>query len=93
LDDLFEWDDDKARSNWLKHGVSFEEAATVFEDSRSLTRDDPDHSIDEDRLITIGVSDFSRLLVVCHTDREGRLRLISARPAMLRERRSYDRQN
>src|SRR5262245_15113850 len=69
--DLFEWDDDKARTNWSKHGVSFEEAATVFDDPFSLTREDPDHSFDEDRFITLGLSDFGRLLVVCHTDRDG----------------------
>lgn len=88
---LFDWDDEKARTNWSKHGVSFEDATTVFDDSLSMTRDDPDHSGDEDRLVTMGVSDFGRLLVVCHTEQSDIIRIISARAATRRERRLYER--
>ena len=87
----FDWDEDKARSNWLKHRVSFEEATTVFLDPLSITIDDPDHSLGENRLITIGFGDFGRLLVVVHTDEDGIIRIISARAATPRERRSYER--
>lgn len=86
----FEWDAAKAESNLRKHGVAFEEAATVFADPLALTIDDPDHSREEDRFITLGVSGGNRLLVVVHTDREDRIRIISARPATRRERRSYE---
>jgi uncharacterized protein len=87
----FDWDEEKAVSNWLKHRVSFEEAATVFFDPLSLTIDDPEHSADEDRFVTIGLGDFGRLLVVVHTDRDGIIRIISARAATPRERRAYER--
>jgi uncharacterized DUF497 family protein len=90
--DWFDWDEEKAISNWLKHGVSFEEATTVFSDPLSLTTGDLEHSIDEDRLIIIGFGDFRRLLVVIHTDRGGIIRIISARAATPRERRSYEQQ-
>lgn len=88
----FEWDSDKAASNAAKHGVSFEEAATVFGDPLSLTVYDPDHSQDEDRYITMGTSVDNRLLLVSHTDREDRedrVRIISARLATRRERKAY----
>jgi uncharacterized DUF497 family protein len=85
----FEWDPAKAERNLAKHGVSFEEAVTAFSDPLSLTVFDPDHSADEDRYILQGVSSFGRLLVVAHTDRAGRIRIISARLATRRERRSY----
>jgi len=87
----FDWDDRKARSNWAKHGVSFEEATTVFADPLAMTLDDPDHSIVEDRFITFGLSDFGRLLVVSHTDVEDVIRIISARTATPHERRAYER--
>ena len=90
--ELFDWDDGKARSNWAKHGVSFEEATMVFADPLAMTLDDPDHSIGEDRYITFGLSDFGRLLVVCHTDDEDVIRIISARTATPRERRSYEQE-
>jgi uncharacterized protein len=90
--ELFDWDDAKARSNWAKHGVSFEEATTIFADLLAMTLDDPDHSFTEDRFVTFGLSDFGRLLVVCHTDDVDVIRIISARAATPRERRSYERQ-
>jgi len=86
--ELFDWDDEKARSNWAKHRVSFEEASTDFVDPLAMTLDDPDHSFEESRYITFGLSDFGRLLVVCHTDDQDVIRIISARTATPRERRS-----
>jgi len=87
---LFEWDVHKAKSNILKHGISFEEASTVFSDSRSLTMNDPMHSGHEKRFVTQGLSVKNRLLVVIHTDRGERIRIISARPASRRERKQYE---
>ncbi len=87
---LFEWDPQKAASNRLKHGVSFEEAATLFGDDRSLTIPDPQHSQQEPRFVTMGLSYTARVLVVVHTDRRGRIRLISARPASQKERRQHE---
>ena len=86
----FEWDGDKAASNEQKHGVSFTEAETVFADPLSLTGYDPDHSDNEDRYITMGTSLDGRLLVISHTDRESRVRIIRARVANRRERRDYE---
>ena len=86
----FEWDPDKAASNAAKHGVSFGEAATVFGDPLSLTVYDPDHSQEEDRYLTMGSSFDNRLLLVSHTDREDRIRIISARLATRRERKAYE---
>lgn len=86
----FEWDSRKAASNLHKHGVAFEEAATVFQDVLSLTGADPDHSVDEERMITFGLSSRGRLLVVSHTIRRGRLRIIGARPATSAERKFYE---
>ncbi len=74
----------------MKHGVSFAEAETVFGDPLALTGYDPDHSDDEDRYITMGTSLDGRLLVISHTDRENRVRIISARVASRRERRDYE---
>ena len=65
----FEWNSDKAKSNYKKHHVSFEEAATVFNDSLSVIFPDPDHSIRESRYVIIGLSRFGQLLIVAHTDR------------------------
>lgn len=73
---FFEWDERKAQRNLKKHGVSFEEAATVLGDPLSLTVPDPLHSAEEDRFVIIGLSDRNRLLVVVHTDREGVIRII-----------------
>ena len=86
----FEWDPDKAATNVAKHGVSFEEAATVFGDPLSLTVYDPDHSQDEDRFITMGTSTDGRLILVSHMDRDDRIRIISARVATKRERKAYE---
>lgn len=86
----FEWDPRKAESNLRKHGVSFTEAGTVFGDELAITVSDPDHSEDEDRLITIGWSDHRRLLIVSHTDRAGKIRIISARELTKAERREYE---
>jgi len=84
-----EWDPDKARANQRKHGVSFEEAATVFDDPMFITLIDEEHSVDEDRYITIGLSCHGRLLMLAHTDREGRMRIISARKATQKEEQFY----
>ena len=86
----FEWDDNKAKSNAAKHGVSFEEASTVFGDPLSLTISDPAHSQAEDRFILLGRSHKQRLLVVVHTDRGDNIRLISARRASKHERKNYE---
>lgn len=86
----FEWDLNKATKNLKKHGVSFQEAATVFGDVLSLTFPDPDHSIGEGRYVTIGLSRYERLLVISHTDRDECTRLISAREATRQEQRFYE---
>ncbi len=86
----FEWDKRKAASNLNKHGVSFEEAASVFGDTLSLTIADPDHSAEEDRLMLLGISERGRLLVVCHTERGDNIRIFSARPATRGERKTYE---
>ena len=86
----FEWDSRKARSNFAKHGVSFEAASTVFGDPRSLTIADPDHSAMEHRQITMGKAYNGKLLVVVHTERGDNIRLISARRANRREQKSYE---
>ena len=86
----FEWDANKAKSNLGKHGVSFEEASTVFGDPRSMTIPDPVHSELENRLITAGTSHRGKLLVVVHTERGDNIRIISARGASRRERRNYE---
>jgi uncharacterized DUF497 family protein len=85
----FEWDPKKAKRNLDKHGVSFEEAATAFGDPQSLTDFDPDHSEDEERFVLLGATHAGRLVVVVHTDRGESVRLISARIATKRERRTY----
>ncbi|PKO20784.1 MAG: hypothetical protein CVU38_18315 [Chloroflexi bacterium HGW-Chloroflexi-1] len=86
----FEWDPKKAAINLRDHKVAFEEAATALEDELSLTGDDPDHSIDEARQIAFGVSSAGRLLVVSHTERGERIRIISARLATRSERKLYE---
>ena len=85
----FEWDTSKAGSNLEKHRVAFDEAQTVFTDPMFITVIDEEHSIDEERYITIGMSNRGRLLMVAHTDRNGRIRLISARKATRREEQFY----
>ena len=86
----FEWDAGKAASNRRKHGVSFEEAATVFADPYALTDPDPVHSVEEDREITVGRTNRSRIVVVVTTRRNGRMRIISARRASKREVDLYE---
>jgi uncharacterized protein len=86
----FEWDERKAKSNAAEHEVTFEEASTVFADPSSLTIDDPSHSKNEERFVTIGRSHRGKLLVVVHTDRGDNIRIISARLPSRRERRSYE---
>jgi uncharacterized protein len=86
----FEWDPGKAASNLTRHGVSFGEAATTFGDPLSTTVADPDHSIGEDRYITIGVSHRGRLLMVAHTERRDRIRIISARELTRTEGAQYE---
>jgi uncharacterized DUF497 family protein len=87
----FEWDDEKATTNLKKHEVSFEEGATIFNDPLILTMFDPDHSEDEERYISLGISVQGRLLVVVHTDRSARIRLISCRKATNVERKAYEK--
>ena len=86
----FEWGPGKAAENLAKHGVSFEEAATVFRDVLSATGADPDHSFDEERFVTFGVSTARRILAVAHTDRDDTIRIISARPVTPSERKIYE---
>ena len=87
----FEWNENKASASLKKHGVSFEEATTVFGDTWSITVNDPLHSIDEDRFIIIEHSYKNRLVVVVHTEGGDKIRIISARLATKRERNSYER--
>lgn len=86
----FSWDPKKAAANLKKHGISFEEASTVFRDVLSATGSDPDHSFGEHRFVTFGKSNTNRLLVVAHTEEGDRLRIISARIATRRERKIYE---
>ncbi len=87
----FEWDEDKNRENIKKHGVSFQEAQTVFLDENAMRFFDPDHSRDEDRFIMLGMSFKLRVLVVCHCHRENDtvIRIISARKADKHEAKDY----
>jgi len=87
----FEWDDRKAVANLKRHGVSFEEARSVFHDERAKLIDDPDHSEDEDRFILLGLSSMLKVLVVCHCYRTagGVIRIISARKATAKEAKGY----
>jgi uncharacterized protein len=86
---IFEWDERKAASNLRKHGVTFEEAQSVFYDPRSLTIDHPDYAKTELRFIDIGTSNQNRVLVVVYTERENRIRIISVRRATKNERMEY----
>lgn len=88
----FEWHLDKAQANIEKHGVDFTEAKTIFEDSLEQVIRDPDHSIGEERFVSIGQSKAQRLIVVSYTERSGdRIRIISARRATPKERRDYEK--
>ena len=89
----FEWDDAKSKRNVGKHGVTFEEAKTVFNDPFAITSPDPDHSDEEDRFLDIGLSSKGRLLVVWYTEREGKIRLIGCRKAMPPERKTYEKRS
>ncbi len=86
----FEWDPNKAETNLRKHGVTFPEAATVFNDPLAITAPDPDHSDDEEREVTFGISRQNRLLVVVHTEHDNKTRIISARFATRAEKRAYE---
>jgi uncharacterized DUF497 family protein len=91
MDDMeFEWDPKKANSNTRRHGTAFEEAATIFGDPLAITFNDPDHYEDEERYITFGLSDQKRLLMVSHTDRGKKTRIISARLMSRKEQRIYE---
>ena len=86
----YEWDKEKAASNLEKHEVSFEEAATVFDDPLYIDFYDPDHSVDEHRYLIMGQSTAGRLLIVSYTERDQVIRLISAREMTASERRAYE---
>jgi len=89
----FEWDPRKAAQNLRKHGVSFQEAATIFGDPLSVTYQDPDHSTAEQRFITVGMSSVGRILLVAHADRGESIRITSARKATRHERKHYEEKN
>jgi uncharacterized DUF497 family protein len=89
----FEWDPGKARQNRRKHRVSFQEAASVFGDPLSITYPDPDHSIAEQRFITVGTSSGGQVLIVAHADRNEDIRIISARKTTRGEREHYEGKN
>ena len=86
----FEWDPEKDLQNQAKHGISFDEASTVFGDPLAVTIDDPDHSSEEHRLLTTGYSNQQRLIIVAHTDRNERIRIINARDVAAAERGVYE---
>ncbi len=97
---IFEWDATKACSNIKKHGIAFDEAATIFMDSRMLSLFDSEHNQDEERWITLGISSLGRLLVVCHTFRKedfesesAAIRIYSARKASKHEQKQYTENN
>ncbi len=86
----FEWDESKDLTNQNKHGVTFNEAATIYGDPLALTFDDPEHSENEERLLTFGVSRLNKFLIVSHTERNGKMRIISARKMETSERKIYE---
>lgn len=92
---IFEWDDHKNAQNKRKHGVSFEDAQNVFFDEKAIEFDDPDHSIQEDRFILVGLSQSLKVLVVCHCYRsnESKIRIVSARKATKKEQGVYFRRS
>ena len=89
----FDWDENKNRINLEKHGITFEEASTVFFDDRAILFDDPEHSIDEDRYLLLGMSETAKVCIVCHCYRESDtvIRIISARQATRKEEERYVR--
>jgi uncharacterized DUF497 family protein len=86
----FEWDSEKAKKNIRRHDVSFDEASSVFDDPMFITVIDEEHSSDEERYITIGISNKNRLLLVAHTERDDHIRIISARKATRNEEKFYE---
>ena len=86
----FKWDSKKADINKKKHGITFQEASSVFGDPLAITFADPDHSVNEQRHMTFGLSKYDRLLVVSHSDQEGWTRIISARLMTRQERKIYE---
>lgn len=90
MDLVFEWDDVKAKDNLNKHKVSFEEGKSIFNDPFLYTFSDNKHSNDEERFINIGISASGHILVLTHTERKGKIRVISCRKATARERRFYE---
>jgi uncharacterized DUF497 family protein len=86
----FDWDPEKAKRNRAKHGISFEEAVTVFDDPLYVDFFDPEHSDDENRFLRVGSSNQHRILLVSYTEREGRAQMISAREATKHERQAYE---
>ena len=89
----FDWDENKNRINLEKHGITFEEASTVFFDNRAILFDDPEHSMDEDRFLLLGMSETAKVCIVCHCYRESDtvIRIISARQATRKEEQRYVR--
>lgn len=86
---IYEWNREKDAANWRKHGVPFFEAVTVFQDPLAVTFDDPDHSAEERRFVTIGMSQRGRILFVATAERGERLRIITARRATRKEAHGY----
>jgi len=89
MDLVFEWDEEKAKRNEVKHGVSFDEVKTTFNDPFAMTIPDPNHSAEEERWLDIGLSSEGRILVVWYTERSGRIRIIGSRKATKSEERAY----
>lgn len=89
----FDWDAEKDRSNETKHGVAFSEAATAFGDPLSITVPDPDHSVGEARFVLVGLTYLDRLVVVSHVEGQESIRIISARLATRRERKTYEEED
>ena len=87
---IFDWDEVKAKANLKKHKVSFEEGKTIFNDPFLFTFPDIEHSVDEERYINIGLSASGRILIVTHTERHEKIRIVSCRKATARERRFYE---
>ena len=89
MDLVFEWDEEKAKRNEANHGVTFEEAKTIFNDPFAMTVPDPEHSDEEERWLDVGLSARGRLLVVWYTERRERIRIVGSRKATKAEERTY----
>lgn len=87
----FEWDETKSNRNLKKHGVDFEEAKTIFNDPFTITINDPDHSVEENRYLDIGLSSKGRMLIVWYTERNDNIRIIGSRKAIRSERKMYEK--